>query len=172
MNKKKLKMKCMEIPTGTCPNLLIHDITLMEGESDKLVDFWEAKVGGELELICLTDRAGLYINKKGHQEELALNKVATCLTERYVQDFVAGEKYIVGTAMLIGLAEGPELIAAPVEVMYDALRVCRMIRETIDAGKISGIGSEKWQEAMATLINAIAEKGESSSDLEGSFEWN
>ena len=171
MSEKKIDLKFMEIPPGTAPNLVVHDISYGEGNRSGMLDLYQEKVGGLVQMIALTETCGLYINEEGKIEELGLNKVATCLAERHIPDFTKDD-YIVGTALLVGRDGSPDEVSTPAEMMYDALRICRMIREIMNAGKISGIGSDEWAESMMSLVKEIATKGTKPPSKEGSFEWN
>ncbi len=171
MNEKKLDLKFMEIPPGTAPNLVVHDISYGEENRSGMLDLYQEKVGGNLEMITLTENCGLYVHEEGKIEELGLNKVATCLAERHIRDFTKND-FIVGTALLVGRDDSPDEVSAPADMMYDALRICRMIREIINAGKISGIGSHEWADSMMSLVKEIATTGTKPPSFEGSFEWN
>ena len=171
MNDNKVDLQMMEIPPGTSPDLVVHTITLDEGESPALLDLYQSKVQGLLQMVPLTENCGLYVNEEGKIEKLGLNKVATCLAERHIPNFTKDD-FIVGTALLVGLNDSDEEVSAPADMMYDALRICRMIREIIDAGKISGIGSHEWAESMMSLVKEIATTGTKPPSFEGSFEWN
>ena len=171
MNERKRDLKFMEIPPGTAPDLMVHTLELDDDNFSELLELYQTKVGGLIQLVPLTENCGLYINEDGKLKKLGLNKVATCLAERHIPNF-SKHDYIVGTAVLVGLGDKDEEISAPADMMYDALRVCRMIREIIDAGKISGIGSDKWQDSMMSLVEEISTTGTKPPSFEGSFEWN